>query len=209
MDAPSTQFRILVVDDDDDIRDTLATFFRDKGLSVVTAKNGIEAIQVMEAAVEPFSIVITDLVMPEKGGLDVLKVAKHKFVDVNVAIVTGYASLESAIEAIKLGAYDYLTKPINLSELEILLKNIGERIGLLEQNRSMVNRMRELHDRLDYLSEGRSKVDRGMAGIERAIEENTHKLDLLLEALNSLKDTVGRSERPIRKRPARRSVQAE
>ncbi len=186
----ATPFRILIVDDDADMCDALAEFFRQKGLTVTTAKDGAEAIKAIQGSAEPFEIVLTDLVMPQKSGLDVLRVAKEKFADVHVVLITGYASLETAIEAVRLGAYDYLTKPFKFSEIEILLKNIGERIGLLEQNRDMENKLRDLHDRLDSLNEGKSKVDRSIRGIEMSLTENGRKLDLLTEALADVRDMV-------------------
>lgn len=187
---PTLEFRILIVDDDADMRDALASYFRQKGLSVVTAKDGLEAIRAIEAAQDAFQIVLTDLVMPQKSGLDVLKAAKDKFVDVHVVLITGYASLESAIEAVRLGAYDYLTKPFKFSEIEILLKNIGERIGLLEQNRDLHMKIRDLHDRLDSLSEGKTKVDRSMRELEGSMGATTRKLDHVIDLVTGLKEQV-------------------
>ncbi len=188
--ATPTAFRILIVDDDADMRDALASYFRQKGLTLLTARDGLEAVSLIEGAADPFQIVLTDLVMPQKSGLDVLKAAKDKFPDVHVVIITGYASLETAIEAVRLGAYDYLTKPFKFSEIEILLKNIGERIGLLEQNRDMHRKLRDLHDRLDSLSEGKSKVDRNMRELEQGVAANTRKLDQLVESVAAMRDQV-------------------
>lgn len=188
--ATPTAFRILIVDDDADMRDALANYFRQKGLTLLTARDGLEAVSLIEGSADPFQIVLTDLVMPQKSGLDVLKAAKDKFPDVHVVIITGYASLETAIEAVRLGAYDYLTKPFKFSEIEILLKNIGERIGLLEQNRDMHRKLRDLHDRLDSLSEGKSKVDRNMRELEQGLAANTRKLDQLVESVTAMRDQV-------------------
>lgn len=207
MATPATPFRILVVDDDADMRDALANYFRQKGLTVLTARDGMEAVNAIESSSEPFQIVLTDLVMPQRSGLDVLKASKEKFPDVHVVLITGYASLETAIEAVRLGAYDYLTKPFKFSEIEILLKNIGERIGLLEQNRDMHKRLRDLHDRLDSLSEGKSKVDRNMRDLEQGIAANTRKVDQLVETVASLRDQIRELLDSVQK--ARRSPPSE
>lgn len=185
-----TAFRVLIVDDDVDMREALTEFFRQKGLTVVASRDGREALRAIDAAIDPFQIVLTDLVMPDLSGLDVLKAAKEKFIDVHVVIITGYASLETAIEAVRLGAYDYLTKPFKFSEIEILMKNIGERVGLLQQNRDLIGELRDLHDRLDTLSEGRSKVDRNLRDLEMNIAGNSRKLDQVLQTVNAVQELV-------------------
>ena len=182
-----TPFRVLVVDDDADLRDALADYFGQKGLSVISARDGQEAIRVIEASAEPFQIVLADLVMPHKTGLDVLKAAKEKFPDAHVVIVTGYASLESAVEAVRLGAYDYILKPFRMDEMEVLLRNVGERIGLLRENRDLVNNLRDIHDRLDALNETKCKMERSVREMGQALSDNTQKLEQVFAELHALR----------------------
>ncbi|MEW6366594.1 MAG: response regulator [Acidobacteriota bacterium] len=211
-----TPFRVLVVDDDADLRDALADYFGQKGLSVVSAPDGEEAIRMIEASAEPFQIVLADLVMPHKTGLEVLKAAKEKFPDAHVVIVTGYASLESAVEAVRLGAYDYILKPFRMDEMEVLLKHVGERIGLLHENRDLVNNLRDLHDRLDALNETKCRTERTVREMGHALADNTQKLGQVLAELHALKEEIkgghgvtrasARTAAATRKAPKRRGT---
>lgn len=108
--------RILVVDDKANMRQMLETAFADHGYAVETAANGAEAISKLQLA--PFDVVITDMNMPEGTGLDVLRAAKAVSSDTGVIIVTAYGTIDTAVEAMRLGAYDFVTKPFRLSDIE-------------------------------------------------------------------------------------------
>lgn len=109
--------RILIIDDDEIIRKFLMDFFDDLGYKVVTAESGEDALA--KFAPQTFDLVISDLVMPDLSGIEVLKGLKAKDDKVLFFLVTGYPTLETAVEAMKSGAYDYIVKPFNLEDLKI------------------------------------------------------------------------------------------
>jgi len=111
----SERERILVVDDSADAREVLGRNLIAEGFEVLTAPGVAEAVEVLEAT--PIDLVITDLKMPKVGGLDLIRHVRARFRDVGIIMVTGYASIESAVEAVKEGADDYLQKPFTDSEL--------------------------------------------------------------------------------------------
>ena len=108
--------RMLVVDDKANIRALLETAFVERGFDVVTASTGEEAIDLISG--QPFDIILTDLNMPGKSGMDVLKAAKATTPDTEVIIITAYGAIDTAVEAMRLGAHDFITKPFKLNEIE-------------------------------------------------------------------------------------------
>jgi DNA-binding NtrC family response regulator len=124
-DPPTPAIQVLVVDDMAAIRALLANFFQKKGLAVTTAADGVQAIQILERNRGKFDLVVTDLHMPGADGFAVLMEAKKSCPGCAVVIVTGYASMESAIQAVRVGAYDYLPKPFTPADLERLLGRIS------------------------------------------------------------------------------------
>lgn len=108
--------RILVVDDKANMRQMLETAFTEHGYVVETAASGVEAISKLQFA--PFDVVVTDMNMPEGTGLDVLRAAKSISPETGVIIVTAYGTIETAVEAMRLGAYDFVTKPFRLADIE-------------------------------------------------------------------------------------------
>lgn len=130
-------FEVLVVDDEPDLRELLIEFFRRRGIGVAGVADGRAAILELERAPARFGLILTDLNMPGADGLAVLERARRANPSAAVVIITGYATLDSAIEAVRLGAYDYLTKPFSLGQLEILLKRVTDRISLETENRQL------------------------------------------------------------------------
>jgi DNA-binding NtrC family response regulator len=121
---------ILVVDDEAIARENLSHILTKSGYHVVLAEDGNEAVAVMEA--QEIDLVITDLRMKEKDGMAVLAEAKRLWPAAEVLVVTGYASLNTAIEAMKKGAYHYLAKPLNMKELLAIVAKALER-GAMQQ----------------------------------------------------------------------------
>lgn len=111
--------KILIAEDDPSLRDLLAESFREQGEEVVEVGNGIEAVQRLETHI--FDLIISELRLPDKSGIDVLRVAKSSNDLTPVIVLTGDADVDAAVEALKVGAYDYLLKrkPFNLDELHI------------------------------------------------------------------------------------------
>ncbi|MEW6619019.1 MAG: sigma-54 dependent transcriptional regulator [bacterium] len=110
--------KILVVEDEEKIRNALVTILTKEGYLVTTAKNGQEA---LNKPIQEFSLIITDLKMPQMDGLELLKRAKKISPDVIVIMITAFGTLKTAIEAMKQGAYDYITKPFELDEITIVV----------------------------------------------------------------------------------------
>ena len=113
--AGNERIRILVVDDDHEIADILKDLVCSQGRIVHACYDGLTAIRNIQE--DPYDLVIVDLMMPRVGGIEVLRYARQAKSDVVVMIITGYASLETAITAIQEGAYDYIRKPCKLEEL--------------------------------------------------------------------------------------------
>ncbi|MDI6877953.1 MAG: sigma-54 dependent transcriptional regulator [Desulfitobacteriaceae bacterium] len=139
--------RILILDDEEALRSIIAQRLRRKGYEVIEAGTAAEGLSAIKSTL--LDGVLLDLRLPDGDGLDVLPALKTLQPDVQVIMLTGHGTLESAIEAMKAGAFDYLTKPCNLSELEITLQKALEQRKLLVENtglRQVVSRQTpELH----------------------------------------------------------------
>ncbi len=132
MTSTSVQLDLLVVDDDPEFRDTLRTRFARRGFEVRTAACGEEALSLAER--RNFDVAIFDMMMPGMNGLELLKHFKTGHPDCEVILLTGQGSIESAVEAMKLGAYDYLQKPFPLKDLEAVAAKAYERRNLRREN---------------------------------------------------------------------------
>jgi DNA-binding response OmpR family regulator len=118
--SPGNPGKILIVDDEVFIRNALQLFFETMGFTVQAAGNGEEALRCFSKPDSPIDVVILDLVMPGIPGIDLLKLLKEKDPSVEVIIATGCGSMGSAIEALRFGAFDYITKPLVNFEKDIL-----------------------------------------------------------------------------------------
>jgi two-component system response regulator PilR (NtrC family) len=124
--------RILVVDDERSMRELLQIVLRREGHQVRLAENGPAAVAELER--EPVDVLISDIKMPGMTGVDVLREAKRIDPDIVGIMITAYASTDTAVEALRLGAYDYLTKPFDVEELKAKVRNAMERRTLREEN---------------------------------------------------------------------------
>jgi len=124
--------RVLIVDDEKSMRDLLSITLEKEGYDVETAAGGELAIEMLHR--ETVDAVITDLRMPKVDGLQVLRAAKEISPDIAVIVITAVASTETAVEAMKLGAYDYITKPFKLDEVNLIVRNALERKRLRDEN---------------------------------------------------------------------------
>lgn len=130
--APDELARILVADDEKVIRDVLATFLSMEGFSVRTVEDGQLALQ--ELSRRSYQLVLSDLKMPQLGGLELLQRIQEAKLEVATIIMTGFATVETAIEAMKLGAYDYVQKPFKPEEVVRLCRRAIERQRLQQEN---------------------------------------------------------------------------
>jgi two-component system response regulator PilR (NtrC family) len=122
---------ILVVDDDRLLADNLVEYLTTLGYQATSAYGGHEALERFERG--DFQLVVTDLMMPEMGGLELLERVKALDKRVIVMVITGYGTVESAVDAIKKGAYDFIPKPFRMEELEVIVGRALEKHTLLSQ----------------------------------------------------------------------------
>ena len=139
--------RFLVVDDEESIRRLCMTVAQGLGFTCMEAANGEEALALLEE--QPAHIVLTDLVMPQMSGLEFLEKIRKILPRAEVAVMTGHGSVETAVQAMKLGAYDYISKPFSpLEELRLFLRRMADKVQLVEENqflRERVDTEIELH----------------------------------------------------------------
>jgi len=130
---------ILVVDDDHGILDSMKDMLETEGYSVETASNGYDAIELVK--LHPFNLAIVDIKMPGMGGIGVFKALNDIDATLPVMFLTGFASFETAMEAIRLGAYDYITKPFEWEKLLNTIKRAIERKDLVSKNKNLLNEL--------------------------------------------------------------------
>lgn len=147
--------KILVVDDEHLILRIITDILSKQGYEVKTAPNYHNAIQFLES--EAFSAILTDIRMPEKSGIDLLAHIRELNEDVPVILMTGFASMDSAMEAVKNGAYDYLTKPLDFSKLTKVIKQSIEKFELQQTNKDLVNQLQEINSSLEEKISDRSR----------------------------------------------------
>jgi len=125
--------RLLIVDDEQTIRKLCITVGEALGFACLEAESGESALALLEE--QPVHMVLTDLVMPHMSGLEFLEKVKKFLPRTEVALMTGHGSIETAVQAMKLGAYDYITKPFSpLEELRLFLRRMAEKVRLVEEN---------------------------------------------------------------------------
>ena len=134
---PVSTYNILVVDDDEHILELLKDFIASKGYRVDTASNGKSALSELGSHV--YDLVLVDLNLPDMDGVDLVKWISRNAPETITVILSGYATLESAIEVISLGAFDFLVKPVELAKLNIVLDNGLERRKILLQNKKLIS----------------------------------------------------------------------
>src|SRR5258707_5506665 len=162
------RIRFLIVDDHPSIRQLCMTVGASVGFSCVEAESAVAALAQLEN--DSPDIILADLMMPNMSGLEFLPRVKQLLPRTEIAIMTGHASIETAVQAMKLGAYDYITKPFRIEELKLLLQRMAEKINLVAENqflRAQVNAEMELS---------------GILG-------SSHKIQDVLRMIARLKDT--------------------
>ncbi|MFP4475034.1 MAG: sigma-54-dependent transcriptional regulator [Desulfatibacillaceae bacterium] len=190
--------KILFADDDFQMREMVRDFLGMLDFEVTCVKDGGEALAVFEN--QGFDVVITDITMPGMSGLELLREIKGMRPETEVIVVTGNGTIESAVEALKLGSYDYLLKPLELQRLKVLMKRLSETRRLEHENRLIrrklsqadryqglvgsSQRMHELYDLIDKVSKSGSPtvLVRGESGtgkelVARIIHKNSDRSD--------------------------------
>jgi two-component system response regulator AtoC len=163
------RIRLLIVDDEQSIRKLCVTVGEALGFACLEADSAESALALLEE--QPAHMILTDMVMPNMSGLEFLEKAKKLLPRTEVAVMTGHGSVETAVQAMKLGAYDYISKPFSpLEELRLFLRRMAEKIRLVEENQF-------LRERVD--------TETGLHGIVGA----SAKIQDVLRMISRLKDT--------------------
>jgi two-component system response regulator PilR (NtrC family) len=163
---------ILVVDDDKSMREFLELILKRERYNVTCAKDGADAILLLKENF--FDLIITDLMMPAINGLELLKKAKELHADIKVIMITAFGTIETAIEAIKLGAYDYITKPFNNDDLRLRIRRaiesqrmehenimLKQKLGITDGKWDIIgvsNVMQEVFNLIDRVKDTRTNV---------------------------------------------------
>ncbi len=158
-------FNILIVDDEPLIRKSLYEILRIEGYNAHMTENAEDALELLSHT--PVDAVITDMKLPSMSGLDLLEAVKKDHPETEVIIITGYGSIETAVEAMKKGAYDYITKPIIDNEIKLLIKRIIDKKSIVDENISLKRKLART---------SRSTYD-GMTGASEKMQKIYHIID--------------------------------
>ncbi|MBZ0199275.1 MAG: sigma-54 dependent transcriptional regulator [Ignavibacteriaceae bacterium] len=132
---------VLIIDDEESQVESIKGFLKRRNYNVYTAFNGADGLKIITE--NTIDVVLTDFRMPGLSGLEVLKKVKEINPDIDVVVITAYGSVQDAVDIMKTGAYDYLTKPIDLDDLESLLERIKEKRALVSENKLLKEQLME------------------------------------------------------------------
>ena len=133
---------IVIADDEPNIRRVLEAALTRDGYSVVTAENGKKALDAL-ASTTQVDVLISDLIMPDMNGVELLEAAREIDPSITVLMITGHGSIKSAVDAMRLGAFDYITKPFDMDEMKIVVKKAMERRHLIDENRDLRQQLKK------------------------------------------------------------------
>jgi DNA-binding NtrC family response regulator len=176
----NSRIRALIVDDDVDLRGALTDYISQMDLAVRTAGSVSEAVRLIQTEAYPFELILTDLKIPGGSGMDVLKAAHSRSLNTLITIITGYATMETAIDAIRLGAHNFIAKPFSLNELGVQVRNMIERVTLSKENEQLSIKLQELYKQVNQLQNERIDYVRLQEDLSKQVQDNTRKLDQLL-----------------------------
>jgi two-component system response regulator AtoC len=165
----SRKIKVLVVDDEAIIRESLRDWLSDVGHRVLIAEDGNKALEIIKN--ENPSVAIVDLVMPGMDGIELLKRAKEISPSIEVVVITAYASVPTAIAAMKQGAYDYIEKPFSLDRVELLIEKLVEHQRLVKENISLHQKLEE-HYRFENIITKSPKMQQLIELIEVVAKSN-------------------------------------
>ncbi|MEM6853219.1 MAG: sigma-54 dependent transcriptional regulator [Planctomycetota bacterium] len=131
----------MIVDDDPIVAESLADVLRDEGHDIATAHDGREALSLIDEVQDKFNLLITDLNMPRCDGMELLKELKDRESDIVPIVITGFGKIETAVNAVKLGAADYLTKPLVDDELRLAVSKAANQQALLAENHTLKDQL--------------------------------------------------------------------
>ena len=208
--------RILIVDDEKNLLEVLSIMLAQEGYNVTTSTGGKEVFEILEN--NEFDMVITDIKMPIISGLDVLRFVKESSPDTVVIMITAFASHETAVETMKAGAYDYITKPFNNDRIKLIIKKALEKRSLIKENlylkrkiekeiysKNIIGKsekMKDIFEMVEKVAKTNSTVliygesGTGKELVARAIHSNSNRVGKPFETINcgALPDTLLESE---------------
>jgi len=177
---------VLVVDDEEGIRDVLQEMLYAEGYEVVTAEDGgegIERVKVERSIGAKFDLILIDLVMPEIDGIQVLRTVKQFDPDIGAVMITGHASVDTAVRCMRLGAYDYITKPLRMREVTARIGEAFQKHRLILENRQLVQQLEQRNSELDRV---RKEIERWNKALEQKVGQQTQELKETAEFLRSV-----------------------
>ena len=136
-----TSPQLLVIDDDTAHLASLTKIFKRMGVECIAVPRGNEGLSVLNQYSSSISVVLTDLMLPDCDGIELLKEMKRTWPEIEVALMTAYGTIERAVEAMRVGAYDFITKPFRRAEIEQLIRRALERASLIAENRALKEKL--------------------------------------------------------------------
>jgi len=196
-------YRILIVDDEKPQREQLSGFLKKQSFSVTTAESGFEAISLCQH--KSFELALIDLKMPGMDGIELLKKLKESNPEIQVIMMTAYGSVKTAVEAMKLGAYHYVKKPINLDELKLNINKALDNHHLLMENKYLKEQLEEKYKDVQIIGNSKaikevlstaSRVAKTKSTILLRGESGTGK-ELVARAIHALSDRADQRFIPV------------
>ena len=196
-DKDQTQIRVLLAEDEGNLAQILATFLTGQGHHVTTCGDGRAAVEALRS--EAFDVALLDIVMPELDGLEVLRKLRDDPDRPEVIIITGNGTIETAISAMKLGAYDYITKPYRMAEIDLLVRRACEKRRLVRQNALLESRLARTDAGAEFLTR-HEPLKKTLAMMERVAKTDSPVLitgesgtgkELVARALHRLSERAG------------------
>lgn len=162
-----SNYSILIVDDEDAQRNILKGYLEKKGYQIYTASSGTEGIKTVQNNL--IDIVLSDFKMPDKTGLEVLEEVKKINPEISFVILTAYGTIENAVKAMRLGAFDYISKPVDLDELDLMIERIIENKNLRSEIQILKNQLKEKF-RIDSFISQSPKMEEVLSVAARAAD---------------------------------------
>lgn len=181
---------LLLVDDDAVLLETLTDLLQNEGFQVTSAATGEEAEVKLRKAQPPFDLVLTDLVMPGKSGMDVLDTALKMNPSCTVLMLTGFGSVREATEAVDRGAYGLVNKPLQLDQFRNTLRRLMERTEIISERDALRHQVKELQARVELLEATKGRMEILAHRISQSPESSS-------EALGDLERLAGLKSRGL------------
>ena len=163
------EYHILIIDDEQTQREVLTGYLNKKGYHILNAESGEEGIKLVSQ--NPVDIVLSDFKMPDRTGLEVLEEVKRINPEISFVIITAYSTVENAVKAMRLGANDYISKPVDLDELDLMIEKIIENRNLKSEISYLKSQLQEKHKLTSIISNS-PKMEEVLSIASRAAESN-------------------------------------